>query len=164
MKALCALIGAALLASSGSAKAGFIDDNTTFSLAISVLRAAVGEHGRALKIEADGDGIEIEAQDPHNPNHIDRWRYGIVNYLGMIPLRRLTGPEPVDPTLINPDIAANLFDLDGVEFSAAPKLIEAAIARASAGRGQSHAHRNPAADIHPAATLKRRRALDPAHR
>ena len=130
MKALCALIGAALLASSGSAKAGFIDDTTTFSLAISVLRAAVGEHGRALKIEADGDGVEIEAQDPHNPNHIDRWRYGIVNYLGMIPLRRLTGPEPVDPTLINPDIAANLFDLNGIEFSAAPKLIEAAIARA----------------------------------
>ncbi len=131
MKALCALtVGAALLASGGSAKAGFIDDNATFSLAISVLRAAIGEHGRALRIEADGDGIEIEAQDPHNPNHIDRWRYGIVNYLGMIPLRHLTGPEPVDPTLINPDIEANLFDLDGIEFSAAPKLIEAAIARA----------------------------------
>jgi hypothetical protein len=131
MKTLCALtVGAALFASGGGAQAGFIDDNATFSLAISVLRGAIGDHGRVLRIEADGNGIEIEAQDPHNPNHIDRWRYGIVNYLGMIPLKHLIGPEPVDPTLINPNIEANLFDLDGIAFSAAPKLIEAAIARA----------------------------------
>ncbi len=131
MKAVCALIvGAVLLASSGGAQAGFIDDNATFSLAISVLRSAIGEYPRALRIEADANGIEIEAQDPHNPNHIDRWRYGIVNYLGMIPLRHLTGPEPVDPTLINPDIEANLFDLDGIAFAAAPQVIAAAISRA----------------------------------
>ncbi|MGB7886301.1 MAG: hypothetical protein WBL55_07720 [Xanthobacteraceae bacterium] len=114
MRALCALIGAILLASGGGAEAGFIDDSSNFSLAISMLRGAVGTHARVLKIEGDANGIEIEAQDPKNPGHIDRLRYGIVNYLGMIPLRHLTGPEPVDPTLINPDIAANLFDLDTV--------------------------------------------------
>jgi len=130
MKAFYALIGAILLASGGSAKASFLDDTTTFSLAISVLRGAIGEHGRVLRIEGDPNGIEIQAQDPHNAHHIDRWRYGIVNYLGMIPLRHLTGPEPVDPTLINPDVEANLFDLDAVQFSALPKLIDAAIARA----------------------------------
>ena len=130
MKALCALIGAILLASGTSASASFIDDGATFSLAISVLRGAIGEHARVLKIEGDGNGIEIEAQDAHNPHHIDHWRYGIINYLGMIPLRRLTGPEPVDPTLINPDLEANLFELDAVQFSALPKLIDAAIARA----------------------------------
>src|SRR3984957_9086282 len=128
MKALCALIGGAvLLASSGSAEAGFIDDPAAFSLAISVLSSAIGAHPRALRIEADANGVEIEAQDPHNHNHVDRWRYGIVNYLGMIPLRHLTGPEPVDPTLINPDLEANLFDLDAIRFTAAPKLIDAAI-------------------------------------
>ncbi len=130
MKALCALIGAILLASGGSARASFVDDGATFSLAISVLRGAIGEHARVLRIEGDGNGIEIEAQDPHNPHHINHWRYGIINYLGMIPLRRLTGPEPVDPTLINPDLEANLFDLDAVQISALPKLVEAAIARA----------------------------------
>ena len=130
MKALCALIGAILLASGASARASFIDDGATFSLAISVLRGAIGDHARVLKIEGDGNGIEIEVQDPHNPHHIDHWRYGIINYLGMIPLRRLTGPEPVDPTLINPDLEANLFDLDAVQFSALPKLIDAALARA----------------------------------
>jgi len=130
MRALCALIGAVLLASGGSAEASFIDDSSNFSLAISVLRGAIGAHARVLKIEGDANGIEIEVQDPKNPSHIDRWRYSIVNYLGMIPLRHLTGPEPVDPTLINPHIEANLFDLDSIEFSAAQKLIEAGIARA----------------------------------
>ena len=58
---------AALVASGGSAKAGFIDDNATFSLAISVLRSAIGDHAHVLRIEADANGIEIQAQDPHNP-------------------------------------------------------------------------------------------------
>jgi hypothetical protein len=130
MKALYALIGVVLLASGGRAQASFVDDGTTFGTAIAALRSAVGDHARVLRIEGDGNGIEIQVQDPHNPHHIDGWRYGIVNYLGMIPLRRLTGPEPVEPTLINPDLDANLFDLDAVQFSAASKLIEAAIARA----------------------------------
>jgi hypothetical protein len=130
MRAICALIGAVLLASGGSARASFIDDGPTFNLAISVLRGAIGAHARVLKIEGDGNGIEIEAQDPRNPHHVDRWRYGIINYLGMIPLRRLSGPDAVDPTLINPDLEANLFDLDAVQFAALPKLVAAAIARA----------------------------------
>ena len=118
-----------LLLSGAVARAGFVDDNATFSLAISALRGAVGQHARALRIAADGNGIEIEAQDPHNPNHINRFRYGIITYMG-VPLRRLTGPEPVNPTLINPDIEANLFDLDSINFGAAPKLITDAITRA----------------------------------
>jgi hypothetical protein len=130
MKALYALIGAVLLASGGSAQASFLDDNASFSQAIAALRGAIGEHARVLRIEGDGNGIEVQAQDPHNLHHIDRWRYGIVNYLGMIPLRHLSGPEPVDPTLINPDLEANLFDFDAIQFSAAPKLVEAALAKA----------------------------------
>ena len=105
-----------------------LDDNTSFNLATSVLRGAIGQPVRALRIEADANGIEIDAQDPHNLNHINHWRYGTVTYMG-IPLRRLTGPEPVNPTLINPDIEANLFDLDSIDFTAAPKLVVDAIAR-----------------------------------
>src|SRR5262249_56564140 len=77
----------------------------------------------------DDNGGEIEAQDAPNHNHITRWRYGTVTYLG-IPVRRLTGPEPVDPAVINPDIEANLFDLDSIDFTAAPKLVTDAIAHA----------------------------------
>jgi hypothetical protein len=128
-EAFCALIAAVLLLPSGYATAGFADDNTAFSLAISMLRGAVGQHARALRIEADVNGVEIEAQDARNHNHINRWRYGTVIYMG-IPVRRLTGPEPVDPAVINPDIEANLFDLDSIDFTAAPKLVTDAIARA----------------------------------
>ncbi|MGB8743088.1 MAG: hypothetical protein WCD52_23435 [Xanthobacteraceae bacterium] len=107
MRALCALIGAILLASGGGAEAGFIDDSSNFSLAISMLRGAVGTHARVLKIEGDANGIEIEAQDPKNPGHIDRWRYGIVNYLGMIPLRHLTGPRR-SPGISIPTISSGI--------------------------------------------------------
>jgi len=52
MRALYALVVPVLLASSGFVTAGYIDDNTTFSRAISVLRSAVGPHARALRMEA----------------------------------------------------------------------------------------------------------------
>ena len=94
-KALCAVIIPLLLLSSSAARTGFVDDNAMFSLAISALRGAVGQHARALRIAADGNGVEIEAQESHNRNHINHFRYGIVTYMG-VPLRRLTGPEPVN--------------------------------------------------------------------
>src|SRR6516164_2057956 len=59
--ALYALVVPVLLASSGFVTTGYIDDNTTFSLAISVSRGAVGPHARALRMEADVNGIEIHA-------------------------------------------------------------------------------------------------------
>ena len=124
------LVGVALLAACGRAQASFLDDSATFGAAIAALRPAIGDHPRVLKIEVDADGVMIDAQDPHNRNHVDRWRYGIVNLLQMIPVKRLTGPRPVDLQLVNPDLEANLFDLDAVDLSATPKLMAAAVARA----------------------------------
>ncbi len=126
---LSSLIGLMLLAASGSAEASFLDGNTAFGLGMAVLRSAIGAHPRVLRIEVDGDAITIDAQDPHNRNHVDRWRYGTVKYLNMVPLKRLSGPHAVDLQLINPDLEANLFDLDAVDLAAAPKLIGAALAR-----------------------------------
>jgi len=58
----------ASLLSGGVARAGsFVDDTATFSLAMSALRGAIGQHARALRIA--GDGVEIQAQDPHSPKH-----------------------------------------------------------------------------------------------
>jgi hypothetical protein len=73
-EACCALIATAMLAPSGYGTAGFADDNTAFSLAISILRGAGGRHARALRIEADVNGVEIEAQDARHHNHINRCR------------------------------------------------------------------------------------------
>jgi hypothetical protein len=124
-----ALLAVALLVP-GGARANYLDDSTKFGLALSVLRSAIGPHPRILRLEVDADGITIEAQDARNRNHVDRWRYGRVGHLKMLPLQRLSGPQPVDLQLINPDLEANLFDLDAVDFSAAPKLIADAIKRA----------------------------------
>lgn len=130
MRTLLTLAAAILLAVSAPAKAGFLDNDADFSLALSLLRPAVGEHARLLRVEVDAQGVVIEAQDPRNRGHVDRWRYGFVSYLGLLALRRLSGPEAVHLNLINPDLEANLFDLDAVDFSAMPKLVAAAIPRA----------------------------------
>lgn len=127
---LSALIASTLLGAAGGAAAGYLDDGgAELGVAISVLRGALGDHPRVLKIEIDADGIAIEAQDPKNRNHVDRWRYGTVN-LQVFSFNRLSGPQPVDLQLLNPNLEENLFDLDSVDFSAAPKLIRAAIGRA----------------------------------
>jgi hypothetical protein len=127
---VCALVGIALLAACGRAQAGFIDDDAALGSAITALRAALGDHPRVLRIVLDPNGVAIEVQDPRNRNHVDRWRYGAVSLLGLVPVKRLTGPQPVDLQLVNPDLEANLFDLDAVDLAAAPRLAKDAVARA----------------------------------
>jgi len=129
-RTLLALVGAILLVGPNPARASFLDNDADLGTALSLLRAAIGAHVRVLRVEVDPRGVAIEAQDPRNRSHVDRWRYGVVTYLGVLPLRRLSGPEPVRLQLINPDLEANLFDLDAVDFSAMPKLVSAALARA----------------------------------
>jgi len=114
-----------------TASAHYLDDPAAFDIAVSILRSKVGDHARVLKIEIDRNGIAVEAQDPNARRHIDRWRYGTVTYLNSISIKRLTGPEAVDPTLINPDLEANLFDLESVDLSATAKVIQSALARAA---------------------------------
>ena len=123
------LAGALLLAAGAPTQAGFLDDNARLSAAITALRGALGDHPRVLRIEIEADAVAIEAQDPRNRSHVDRWRYGATRLVGVVPVTRLTGPQPVALQLINPDLEANLFDLDAVDFSAAPKLFAAAVAR-----------------------------------
>src|SRR5579871_110020 len=127
--AVLALGGMLLLFAGGRAQASFLDETADFRPAIAALRAAIGDHPRVLKIEVEADSVAVEAQDPHNRNHVDRWRYGVIN-LRLFSVKRVSGPEAVTLQLVNPDLEANLFDLDTVDFSAAPKLIREAIARA----------------------------------
>src|SRR5262249_57821345 len=111
-------------------QANFLDDNAEFSAAMAALRAAIGDHPRVLKFEIEADGVVVEAQDPRNRKHVDRWRYVTVTYLKVFSAKRLTGPQAVDLQLVNPDLEANLFDLDAVDLSAAATLMRAAVARA----------------------------------
>jgi len=112
-----------------SADASFLDNDTELSQAIPALRSAIDNHPRVLKIEVDPNVVAIEAQDPNNLKHVNRWRC-VDRVLGFIPMRWVAGPEPVDLQLLDPDLEANLFDLDAVAFSATSKLEKAAIKRA----------------------------------
>jgi hypothetical protein len=117
-----------LISWGGIAQGGFIDNGTELTQAITALRSSIGNHPRILKIEVQPDDVVVEAQDPNNLKHVNRWRY--VNHIGILPIQWVFGPEPVDLQLINPDLEANLFDLDTVAFSATPKLGKAAIEHA----------------------------------
>lgn len=112
----------------GNAQANFVDDGSELNQAIPALQAAIGNHPRILKIEVQPDDVVVEAQDPKNLLHINQWRF--VDHIGILPIKWVFGPDPVDLQLINPDLEANLFDLDTVAFSAAPKLGKAAIEHA----------------------------------
>jgi hypothetical protein len=129
-RALALFTLAAALLFAGGAQAGFLYDSAAFVSAMSALRPALGAHPRVLRITIAADRVVIEAQDPHNLSHVDSWQYATVNVLRIFPLSRLTGPEPVTLSLVNPDLEANLFDLDAVDLSALPKTISAAVARA----------------------------------
>jgi hypothetical protein len=97
---------------------------------MSALRSAIGEHPRVLRIEVDAGRVTIEAQEPHDRGHVDRWQYGVVNGPSVFSAKRLTGPQAVQLQLVNPDLEANLFDLDAVDLAVMPKLMNAAVARA----------------------------------
>src|SRR5215472_13730185 len=124
MPILFLLTAIALFAACDHARAGMLDDDGGLGTAITALRGAIGDHPRVLKIEIEPDGVAIEVQDPNNRSHVDRWRYGTVTLMGMIPLTRLSGPQPVDlQALVNPD-------LESVDLAAVPRVVKDAVARA----------------------------------
>jgi hypothetical protein len=129
MKVFSTMVGVTFMVVCGSAEASFVDNETELGLAIPELRSAIGNHPRVLKIEVDPNVVTIEAQDPRNLNHVNRWRC-VNRVLRFIPMRLVIGPEAVDLQLLNPDLEANLFDFDAVVFSATSKLQKAAIERA----------------------------------
>jgi len=96
---------------------------------LALIKTRVGEHPRVLAVAVEPGGISIKAQDPGNRRHIDEWRTGRVSAAGIY-WDRLSGPSPVSLDLLNPDLEANLFDLDEVTFAALPALVRAAVARA----------------------------------
>ncbi len=106
-----------------------VEDQAALGDALKALHEAVGDHARVLKIEIDAQALTIEAQDPANHSHVDAWTYRRLT-LGPIALPRLAGPAPVTPQLVDPDLEANLFDLDAVDLGGLPVLQADAIERA----------------------------------
>ena len=107
--------------------------------ALDVLKEKIGHPVRALDVEITRDSFSIEAQDPAQPTHIDKWTYARDRlsmrdfYLGdwYINWESTSGPTPVELNLINPKLEENLFDLAEVDFTAMTRLSQAAIKRAA---------------------------------
>src|SRR5260370_23273705 len=127
MKLAFTLTGVVFMFGWGSAQASFVDDGTELSKAIPAIRSAIGNRPRILRIEVEPNVVIVEAQDQNNLTHVNRLR--CVNHIGIIPIQWVFGPEPVDLQLLDPDLEANLFDLDAVAFSATAKLEKAAVER-----------------------------------
>ena len=128
------LVFAVLLAAARPAAAddSWFDEGRAQS-ALENIFAKANHPTKILSLELRPQQLEVELQDPAQPRHIDAWADTIV--VGT--LRRLvlgsesiSGPRPVDPTLPNPNLDANLFEFKPADAAAIPKLVAAAIKRA----------------------------------
>jgi hypothetical protein len=97
---------------------------------VDLLREKVGPKARIFSVDVLHNRISVLAQDPLNHRRIEAWHLEKRSYRGIINWESVVGPEPARPTLINPDLEANLFDLAEVNLEAADQLKKAAIARA----------------------------------
>jgi hypothetical protein len=118
-----------LLAGCSDARTTFLDSEAERNEALATLRGSIGDHPRVLRVEIEPREVAIEAQDPRNPQHVDRWRY-VKSVVKWFAFSRAAGPESVELQLIDPDLEANLFDLDSIQFGKTSKLEEEAIKRA----------------------------------
>jgi hypothetical protein len=125
---------AALLAAAHPAVAddSFFDEGRAQSALEKIFNKA-NHPAKILSLELRPLELAVEVQDPAQPKHIDAWTDQIV--LGTV--RRLllgsesiSGPRPVDPSLPNPNLDANLFEFKPADAAAIPKMIAAVIERA----------------------------------
>ncbi|MGE0023925.1 MAG: hypothetical protein AB7S70_09875 [Hyphomicrobium sp.] len=107
----------------------FFEEEGAIAAAVEQLRAA-GGFTRVLSIGITADEVAVQAQDPRNPDHINRWRVAKHN-LGKFNWQSADGPEPVPLNLINPDLEANLFDIADVDLGAAGRLAKQALSLAA---------------------------------
>ena len=102
----------------------------SFKEAVAALQLLIGQRTRAFRIDVDDSDFTIQMQDPAALTHIDAWTRFYQTYRNYISWEGTRGPDPVEPTLINPKLEENLFNLADVDFTVWPKLAQAAVERA----------------------------------
>ena len=130
MKTVATLV-ALIMVASGSAEASYVDDQSELNLAVSQLCSAIGTRARALKMWIKPDEVTVWAEDPNHLQQVNQWRF--VRILGILPW--VFGPEHIEPSFIDSDFYAKLFDFDAVAFSEMSKLEKSAIKRAAIADG-----------------------------
>lgn len=105
--------------------------------ALAKLTAKMKAPVRALVIEIKPMSFTLQVQDPAAPTHIDEYRYarrpGVLALLGEA---AVSGPHPVQLSLINPRLEENLFNLADVNFAAVPETIREALKRVKVEGGE----------------------------
>lgn len=117
----------------GSCKMGAPESMLTeqsFKEAVAALQLLIGQRTRTFRIDIDDGDFTLQMQDPAAQSHIDVWTRYRMTYRDIISWEGISGPDPVEPTLINPKLEENLFNLAEIDFAAWPKLEQAAIERA----------------------------------
>jgi hypothetical protein len=126
--------GIALLAALlGSCKFGPPDSMLTeqsFKQAVAALQLLIGQRTRAFRIDVDDSDFTFQMQDPAALTHVDSWTRFHQTISNVVSWEGTRGPEAVEPTLINPKLEENLFNLADVDLNAWPKLAQAAVERA----------------------------------
>lgn len=107
----------------------FFDDKGAIAKSVAEI-AAAGKFSRVLSIQISPEEIQIEAQDPVEKRHVNRWRLLRMN-VSSFNWEARKGPEPVALSLIDPNLEANLFDLSEVDFSATDTFIKDSVSRAA---------------------------------
>jgi hypothetical protein len=132
---IAAVTGAIFLALTGTALA--VDDSFFYAgkaqAALEKIFDQANHPTKVLSLDIRSDTLTVEVQDPASPKHVDAW----VDYLNTSTLlhwirpESISGPRPVDPTLPNPDLEANLFPLKPADLAVVTTMIMAAIKRAA---------------------------------
>ena len=107
----------------------YFDEDHAIEQAIAALKTRVRAPVRVLNLTIAPDRITLRAQNAANRSRVDEWRLARVN-VAVVNWDRTSGPSPYEVTLINPNLEANLFELDEVDFASAIKLARATVERA----------------------------------
>ena len=107
-------------------------EGTAAQDAMTELSKRIGHPARALNVDITPLSLTVRVQDPAQPSHIDEysleheyWSYSYYHYHRV----NLTGPKPVQLTLINENLEENLFDLSDVNIAGVAETSKSAVNR-----------------------------------
>ncbi|MFZ0943356.1 MAG: hypothetical protein WB930_01840 [Syntrophobacteraceae bacterium] len=116
----------------GDVKQVNLFEGTAAQDAMTELSKRIGHPARALNADITPLSLTVRVQDPAQPSHIDEysleheyWSYSYYHYHRV----NLSGPKPVQLTLINENLEENLFDLSEVNIAGVAETSQSAVNR-----------------------------------
>jgi hypothetical protein len=108
----------------------FFEDEHGIADAVARISGSAGTLGRVLSIAVTPEEVRVQAQDATDKRHVNEWML-VRSHIRSFNWETLKGPEPVELTLINRDLEANLFDIAEVDLKASGKVAQEALSRAA---------------------------------